>query len=105
MGGLIPNGNDVEVIEKLNTTFQGNKLANLRRHIADNADDLFANTRHLHRISHRLKIFPTSGARPKGRWYVSCGSHRRCEPHSNPASAEGFRGRSRLRRRPFLGSL
>src|SRR4051794_33038554 len=70
MGGLIPNGNDAEVIDKLNATFQGAKLAKLRKHIQDNADDVFASSRHLHRISHRLKIFPTSGPRPKGRWYV-----------------------------------
>jgi hypothetical protein len=70
MGGLIPSGNDAEVIDKLNTTFQGAKLAKLRKHIRDNADDFFASNRQLHRISHRLKIFPTSGQRPKGRWYV-----------------------------------
>jgi hypothetical protein len=70
MGGLIPNGNDAEVIDQLNTRFQGAKLTKLRKHIHDNADNFFASTRHLHRISHRLKIFPTSGTRPKGRWYV-----------------------------------
>jgi hypothetical protein len=70
MGGLIPNGNDAEVIDQLNSRFQGAKLTKLRKHINDNADNFFASTRHLHRISHRLKIFPTSGTRPKGRWYV-----------------------------------
>jgi len=70
MGALIPNGNDAEIIDKLNTTFQGAKLAKLRKHIHDNADDLFGSGRKLHRISHRLKIFPTTGNRPKGRWYV-----------------------------------
>ena len=70
MGGLIPNGNDAEVIDQLNARFRGAKLTKLRKHIHDNADDFFASSRRLHRISHRLKIFPTSGTRPKGRWYV-----------------------------------
>jgi hypothetical protein len=70
MGSLIPNGNDAEVIDKLNARFQGNKLKSLRKHINDNTDDFFASGRKLHRISHRLKIFPSSGNRPKGRWYV-----------------------------------
>jgi hypothetical protein len=70
MGGLIPNGNDADVIDKLNTTFQGAKLARLRKHIHDNGDDVFASNRKLYRIAHRLNIFPSSGPRPKGRWYV-----------------------------------
>jgi hypothetical protein len=70
MGALIPNGNDAEVIDRLNTVFSGNKLKKLRRHMQSNGDDLFGSGRHLHRIAHRLKIFPTSGNRPKGRWYV-----------------------------------
>lgn len=70
MGALIPNGNDSEVIAKLNDTFSGRKLKKIRKHIQDNRDDMFGNARHLHRISHRLKIFPTSGPRAKGRWYV-----------------------------------
>jgi hypothetical protein len=70
MGALIPNGNDAEVIDRLNTVFTGRKLKKLRKHIQDNGDDVFGSGRKLHRISHRLKIFPTSGDRPKGRWYV-----------------------------------
>jgi hypothetical protein len=70
MGGLIPNRNDSEVIDQLNTTFKDAKLAKIRKHIHDTGDDLFASDRHLHRIAHRLRIFPTSGSRPKGRWYV-----------------------------------
>ena len=70
MGGLIPNRNDTEVINELNDRFQDPKLARLRKHIRDNNDDFFASNRHLHRIAHRLRIFPTSGTRPKGRWYV-----------------------------------
>jgi hypothetical protein len=70
MGALIPNGNDAEVIDKLNATFTGRKLKKLRKHIRDSRDDMFADTRRLHRISHRLKVHPTSGPRAKGRWYV-----------------------------------
>jgi hypothetical protein len=70
MGALIPNGNDAEVIDELNKTFSGRKLKKLRKHIHDNRDDMFAEARHLHRISHRLKIHPTSGPKAKGRWYV-----------------------------------
>jgi hypothetical protein len=70
MGSLIPNGNDAEVINKLNDRFQGNKLINLRRHIKGKSDDFFASDRHLHRISYRLNIFPSTGNRPKGRWYL-----------------------------------
>jgi hypothetical protein len=70
MGALIPNGNDAEVISQLNTVFTGPKLAKLRRHIQSKHDDVFDRGRALHRISHRLKIAPTSGNRAKGRWYV-----------------------------------
>jgi hypothetical protein len=70
MGGLIPNDNDAEVIDKLNAQFHGDKLSKLRKHIHDKDDDFFARGRHLHRIAHRLNIFPNSGSRPKGRWYV-----------------------------------
>jgi hypothetical protein len=70
MGSLIPNGNDAEVIDKLNRRFQGARLIGLRKHIKDKSDDFFAGGRKLHRISHRLKIFPSTGNRPKGRWYV-----------------------------------
>jgi hypothetical protein len=69
MGALIPNVNDAEVIDRLNTVF-GKKLKKLRNHMQNTGDDTFAAGRHLHRISHRLKIFPASGDRPKGRWYV-----------------------------------
>ena len=70
MGALIPSGNDAEIIDKLNDRFQGNKLKNLRKHIKDAFDDFFASDRQLHRISYRLKIFPSTGDKPKGRWYV-----------------------------------
>ena len=70
MGALIPNGNDAEVIGKLNSVFSGSNLAKLRKHIKVRNDDVFHGERNLHRVSHRLKIAPTSGARARGRWYV-----------------------------------
>jgi hypothetical protein len=70
MGALIPNGNDAEVIDKLNSVFSGSNLAKLRKHIKIKNDDVFHSERNLHRISHRLKIAPTSGAKARGRWYV-----------------------------------
>jgi len=70
MGALIPNGNDAEVIDKLNSVFSGSNLAKLRKHIDGKKDDVFHGERNLHRISHRLKIAPTSGAKARGRWYV-----------------------------------
>jgi hypothetical protein len=69
MGALIPNGNDTEVINQLNSVFTGPTLAKLRRHIRNTGDDMFGPTRHLPRISYRLKVAPT-GTRGKGRWYV-----------------------------------
>jgi hypothetical protein len=70
MGALIPNGNDAEVIDRLNSVFSGSNLAKLRKHIHGKKDDLFHGERNLHRISHRLKIAPTSGPKARGRWYV-----------------------------------
>jgi hypothetical protein len=70
MGALIPNGNDAEVINELNSAFSGSQLAKLRRHIQNKHDDMFGGGRHLHRISYRLKVWPTSGNRAKGRWFI-----------------------------------
>jgi hypothetical protein len=70
MGALIPNGNDAEVIDKLNSVFSGSNLAKLRKHIKSKKDDVFHGERNLHRVSHRLKIAPTSGPKARGRWYV-----------------------------------
>jgi hypothetical protein len=70
MGALIPNGNDAEVISQLNSAFCGQNLTKLRKHIHGKKDDLFDADRALHRVSHRLKICPTSGTKAKGRWYV-----------------------------------
>jgi hypothetical protein len=70
MGALIPNGDDADVIDKLNAAFSDKGLAKIRKHMKDNHDDMFAATRHLHRISYRLKVWPKSGDRAKGRWFV-----------------------------------
>jgi hypothetical protein len=70
VGALIPNPNDIEVIDKLNARFSGAGLATLRQFMAANHDDTFNPARHLHRISYRLKIYPTSGSRPRARWFV-----------------------------------
>jgi hypothetical protein len=70
VGGLIPNPNDMEVIDKLNARFSGAQLAALRLFMATSHDDTFNPSRHLHRISYRLKIYPTSGPRPRARWFV-----------------------------------
>lgn len=70
MGALIPNGNDTEVINGLNSAFSGPLLAKMRKHIHDKHDDMFGSGRSLHRISYRLKVWPTSGNRAKGRWFV-----------------------------------
>jgi hypothetical protein len=69
MGALIPNPQDLEVVDALNTRFSGSPLARLRAHIQANNDDFFAPGRRLRRITWRLRAFPVSGGnRPKGRW-------------------------------------
>jgi hypothetical protein len=70
MGALIPNTNDAEVISQLNSAFSGALLARMRRHIRNQHDDMFGSDRKLHRISYRLKAWPTSGSRARGRWYL-----------------------------------
>jgi hypothetical protein len=70
MGALIPNRNDAEVIGGLNSVFSEPHLTKLRKHIQNKHDDVFGNGRSLHRISFRLKVWPTSGNRPKGRWFI-----------------------------------
>ena len=70
MGSLIPNPHDMEVIDKLNARFSGAGLDQLRTFMASHHDDTFNPSRHLHRISYRLKIYPTSGPNPRARWFV-----------------------------------
>ncbi len=68
MGSLIPNPDDLVVIDGLNARFSGTKLQKLRDHMTNRNDDFFAVGRRLRRVTWRLKIFPTSSNRPKGRW-------------------------------------
>jgi hypothetical protein len=69
MGALIPSHDDLDIINKLNDVFTAARLAKLRQHIHDTNDDVFANTRHLHRIAFRLRTYPSS-ARGRGRWFL-----------------------------------
>ncbi|WP_375786308.1 hypothetical protein ACE10Z_01120 [Bradyrhizobium sp. Pha-3] len=69
MGALIPNPNDIEIVNKLNNRFGPAGLAALRSFMAGHNDDTFKASRHLHRISLRLGIFPTSGPMPRARWF------------------------------------
>jgi hypothetical protein len=72
MGGLIPNPHDNIVKQKLNKQFSDPKLRNLRKRIAHPPTEphFFSDpghTRHLHRISYRLKVWPdpdTSSGEP-----------------------------------------
>jgi hypothetical protein len=68
MGSLIPNPNDLEIVDQLNAVFTGTKLTNLRNFVQGANDDFFAPGRSLARISWRLNVFPTSGNKGKGRW-------------------------------------
>jgi hypothetical protein len=81
MGGLIPNPHDQNVSGKLDNTFSDPHLRRLRDRIHGpraTEPEFFSgspgNPRHLHRISHRLKIWPDGPPPPpdaatlKGRW-------------------------------------
>jgi hypothetical protein len=69
MGSLIPNPNDQEILDKLNNRFSPVGLTALRQFMTASGDDTFNASRTLHRISYRLKLHPTSGARPRARWF------------------------------------
>jgi hypothetical protein len=66
MGSLIPSGGDTNVINKLDTRFSGQPLANLRAFVSGTDAQFFHAPRHLRRISYRLKIWPDG---LKGRWF------------------------------------
>jgi hypothetical protein len=71
VGGLIPTGNDLEIIAKLNIRFSNPGLAVLRAWEVDRGESLFAAgglyPRTLERVSVRLGIYPNMlGGR--GRW-------------------------------------
>ncbi len=74
MGALVPNPNDMEVINALNTLFSDPHLTKLRNWMSGAHGDpnLFASGRHLFRISYRLKVHPThmTVTNPRGRWFA-----------------------------------
>jgi hypothetical protein len=71
MGDLIPNGNDIEIINKLTTQFTATPFDNLKHYVSTSGDDfLWNHNKHLARASYRLNIWPTSGTKPKRRWFA-----------------------------------
>lgn len=66
MGGIIPSGNDQNVIQKLDNRFSGAELGNLRAFAHGTDPGFFHPGRQLVRISYRLKIWPDG---IQGRWY------------------------------------
>jgi hypothetical protein len=74
MGDLLPNGNDIEVINQLTTRFTASPFSDLKRYVGSSGDDfLWSNRKSLARASFRLKIWPTSGTRAKRRWFAFLG--------------------------------
>jgi hypothetical protein len=69
MGSLVPNPNDLQVINQLNDLFSQPRLKGLRDWISANDPNFFAPGRHLFRIAYRLNIAPAAGANPRGRWF------------------------------------
>lgn len=69
MGALVPNPNDLQVINQLNGLFSEPRLTTLRNWIAANDPNFFAGGKKLHRIAYRLNLAPTGGANPRGRWF------------------------------------
>jgi hypothetical protein len=69
MGGLVPNPNDLQVLNQLNSLFSEPRLDVLRAWISANDPKFFAAGRHLHRLAYRLNIAPTTGPNPRGRWF------------------------------------
>jgi hypothetical protein len=73
MGALVPNPNDMQVINALNSLFSEPRITGLRTWMATSGNDkhLFAPGRNLHRIAYRLKIHPSAGTgtNPRGRWF------------------------------------
>lgn len=76
MGDLIPNGNDLDVINQLNNTFTGANFDAIRQFVASTGDDfLWGNSKSLARASWRLGIWPTATTTPspKKRWFAFLG--------------------------------
>src|SRR4051812_11993728 len=71
MGDLLPNGNDIEIINQLTTRFTASPFAELKHYVGTSGDDfLWNNRKSLARASYRLKIWPTSGTKARRRWFA-----------------------------------
>lgn len=70
MGVLLPNGNDVDVTNQLNTAFNDGALKKLRDYINTSGDDFLRPGKSLARASFRLNIWPKSGRKPRKRWFA-----------------------------------
>lgn len=71
MGVLLPNGNDIEVINQLNAQFSITGFRNIKTYM-NGANDhfLWGNGKTLKRASYRLNIWPTSDNRSRARWFA-----------------------------------
>jgi hypothetical protein len=71
MGDLLPNGNDIDVINQLTTRFTASPFSDLKHYVGSSHDDfLWGNGKSLARASYRLNIWPTSGPKAKARWFA-----------------------------------
>jgi hypothetical protein len=71
MGDLLPNNNDLDVINQLSTRFNATQFSTLKQYISSSHDDfLWGNGKSLARASYRLNIWPTSGPRARARWFA-----------------------------------
>jgi hypothetical protein len=71
MGDLLPNGNDIDVINQLIVQFTATPFSNLKKYVSSSGDDfLWGHGKSLARASYRLKIWPTSGTKAKRRWFA-----------------------------------
>jgi hypothetical protein len=74
MGVLLPNGNDVDVINQLNTAFNNGPFAKIRNYINTSGDDFLSGSgKSLARASFRLNIWPKSGRKARKRWFAFLG--------------------------------
>lgn len=71
MGDLLPNGNDIDVINQLTTRFTSDPFIALKDYVNSSGDKfLWGNGKSLARASYRLNIWPTAGTKPKRRWFA-----------------------------------
>lgn len=71
MGSALPNGNDLDVINQLNSQFTGANFDAIRKYVASSSDDfLWGGKKHLDRAAYRLNIWPTAGTKPRKRWFA-----------------------------------